>query len=104
MKARRDAQRPHGSFDLDGDGVVSQEDFYASTKWDTQKDGQLTNSERLEAIRESSTRLASQLTKREIGGNATASSLMRSLRGPPQLDDGLRALQMQQSAMMVRKL
>jgi len=32
QRCRKAAQLPHLSFDIDGDGVVSPEDFYASTK------------------------------------------------------------------------
>jgi len=73
-------------------------------RWDTKKDGRLTDNERANAIRESCTMLGSQLTDREIGGNSHAQRLMKSLRGPPQLDDSLRALQQQSAQATVRML
>ena len=46
---RKMAQRADPSFDLDGDGTVSQTDFFFATRFDTDGSGVLTQEEKLEA-------------------------------------------------------
>ena len=46
---RRMAQRADPSFDIDGDGTVSQTDFFFATRFDTSGDGHLSTQEKLDA-------------------------------------------------------
>lgn len=49
LKAARAAEmRPHGTFDVDGDGVVSSTDYYLANKFDDDGNGVLDNEERAE--------------------------------------------------------
>lgn len=45
-EARRRSMKPHHSFDVDGDGVVSNQDLYLSTKFDDDGNGVLDDEER----------------------------------------------------------
>jgi hypothetical protein len=45
-EARRQAMKPHPTFDVDGDGVVSSTDFYLSNRFDENGDGELQDTER----------------------------------------------------------
>jgi Ca2+-binding EF-hand superfamily protein len=47
-EARRQSMKPHMSFDVDGDGVVSNQDLYLSTKFDDDGNGVLDDEERRE--------------------------------------------------------
>jgi hypothetical protein len=47
--ARHMAQRADPSYDLDGDGTVSQTDFFFATRYDKDGDGNLTQEEKVEA-------------------------------------------------------
>ena len=46
MEQRRQADLPHKSFDLDGDGHVSVTDFFWAKKFDQDKDGKLNSEEK----------------------------------------------------------
>ena len=46
MLAKRKSQsRPHTSFDVDGDGFVSQKDLFLASKFDKDQDGRLNSAE-----------------------------------------------------------
>ena len=47
-EARRQSAMPHHTFDVDGDGTVSREDFHLSSKFDDDKNGVLDAQERHE--------------------------------------------------------
>ena len=51
LEQRRQADLPHKSFDLDGDGHVSVTDFFLAKKFDVDKDGKL-NTEELATAKE----------------------------------------------------
>ena len=44
-EARRQAMKPHPTFDVAGDGVVSNTDFYISNRFDENGDGELQDTE-----------------------------------------------------------
>eukprot|EP01052_Picozoa_sp_SAG31_P012322 SAG31_NODE_718_length_12607_cov_21.723937_14_plen_279_part_00 len=48
IAARNEELLPHHSFDVDGDGCISQEDYRLSKKFDENKDGMLQHDERIE--------------------------------------------------------
>lgn len=46
MQKRREASRPHPTYDIDGDGQVSHKDYFFSKLFDKDKKGFLTDEER----------------------------------------------------------
>ena len=83
---RRAAVRPDPSYDVDGDGFVSQDDYRIAKAHDVSLTGTLTKAERDKAITDRSHYMGTRLHDDEIGGNARARRLMSSLRG--ELDGG----------------
>ena len=48
---RKQENRPHISYDLDGDGFVGDRDYFLSKMFDKDKDGKLNEKERSEAMK-----------------------------------------------------
>ena len=91
MNAARHAEmRPHNSFDVDGDGFVSQEDWAISRRHDLGHSGILTGGQRDSAIAETCYRMGTKLHDDEIGTNARARRILRSLREEPEFEDTAR--------------
>lgn len=84
---RRVNLRPHSSFDVDGDGFVSQDDYRIAKQHDVDRNGTLSEKEREVAITARSHYMGTRLQDDEIGGNARARRLMSSLREAPALTD-----------------
>eukprot|EP00960_Hanusia_phi_P003382 99118-Hanusia_phi.AAC.5 len=51
LQARRKSKIPDATFDLDGDGIVSREEYTLSVKHDRDRDGRLCTPERESALR-----------------------------------------------------
>jgi len=78
---------PHASFDVDGDGMVGQQDYSIAKKHDLASSGMLTGGQRDSAIAETCHRVGSRLHEDEIGGNARVRRILTSLRDEPELND-----------------
>ena len=71
--------RPHASFDVDGDGFVSAEDYSIARKHDLSGGGILEGGQRRSAVAETCQLAGSRLGDAEIGGNQAARRLMEVL-------------------------
>jgi len=86
-EARRREMMPHPSFDVDGDGFVSQQDYRTAKRFDMSGEGILLAGHRKSAIAETCHTMGSRLHDNEIGANARCRQLMTSLREDPQFED-----------------
>lgn len=86
-EGRRADMKPHSSYDIDGDGFVSQADYRMAKRHDLGGEGKLLGGQRKSAIADACHAIGSRLQDQEIGANARARRLMTSLRDEPEVDD-----------------
>jgi len=92
--ARRLEMRPHGSYDLDGDGFVSQRDYNIAKQFDARSkeptsygtSGRLTAQEQRAAIAEDMGRRAAELSAEEMTTSIRGTHVLSSLSREPELD------------------
>ena len=75
--ARRQAMLPHPTFDVDGDGVVSQNDFLLATRFDVNRDGVLQADETSELRKEMVTDLVKQYRELPHAESQETESMIR---------------------------
>ena len=102
--ARHSSLAPDLSYDLDGDGFVSPQDYQLAMKFDPSRSGRLTGDARQSAIAEGYRSLGGMLRDDEVGGNRSARAVMAGLNAPPQLDDTHRYYQLREANMTITNL
>jgi len=96
--ARRRAQRPDNSYDIDGDGFVSQRDYYIAKRHDGRANqvnsygtaGALTEAEQRAAIAEDMRRMDTQLPQDELLASLNGNRAHASLSQEPEMRSGRR--------------
>jgi Ca2+-binding EF-hand superfamily protein len=77
LKFRRSSMLPHHTFDVDGDGVVSSEDFALAQAFDINKDGMLQDDERHELRKEMVNKLITKYRRLPHAESQEAENLIR---------------------------
>ena len=77
-EARKQEMKPHSTFDVDGDGVVSSTDFYLSNRFDENGDGVLDDEERHELRRRMVDETVSKYRKLPRSTGAEAEEMIKA--------------------------
>ncbi|KAL1518838.1 hypothetical protein AB1Y20_003115 [Prymnesium parvum] len=102
--ARHSALTPDMSYDIDGDGFVSQRDYHHARKWDSERIGKLTSQQRELALKEEYSSLSAKLTDSEIGGNTRARVIMNALKEAPEVNDTWRHYNLREASLVINSL
>lgn len=102
--ARRSSLAPDVSYDVDGDGAVSSEDYRAARRWDKQLVGHLSAHERASAHAEQCSKLRGALTEAEVGENKRARRILDRLGEPPHPNETWRHYNLREANMVINSL
>jgi len=102
--SRHSALKPDPSYDIDGDGFVSPQDYQLATKWEPTRSSKLTGDARSSALKEEYQSMSGVLRDDEVGGNKRARAIINGLSGPPELNDTWRHYHLREANMTITNL